>query len=86
MREYTRAIIKHNDKFLVIKEHKDSERNIWTFPGGKKDDNEDLIQSCKREVFEELGIEISMWRLERVLLPMHNTRHIKNPYKGTKQM
>ncbi len=63
MRQFARAIIEHDNKFLVIKEYKSEEHNIWTFAGGKKDDGETIDETCKREVFEELGLKIETQRL-----------------------
>ncbi|SRR6266446_5634965 len=35
----------------------------WEFPGGSKLDSETIFEACKREVKEELGIEVIVKRL-----------------------
>ena len=36
--------------------------NCWVFPGGKMDSNETLIDTAKRELFEETGIDINKYK------------------------
>lgn len=55
-------VIIEDNKVLLVKEKKTA-GNItpWLFPGGKAEPNEtDPIQTCKREVKEELGIDIDI--------------------------
>lgn len=56
-------VIIENNKVLLVKEQKNYEITPWLFPGGKAEPSEtDPIQTCKREVKEELGIEIEIIR------------------------
>ena len=50
-----KAIIVDNNRVLCLK----NERNEWDFPGGKINFNEDVETSLKREVKEEVNLEIS---------------------------
>lgn len=53
------AIIYKNGKLLVAQRHlQDSFGGYWEFPGGKREKEETLEACLKREVFEELGIQI----------------------------
>ena len=49
-------VIIENRKVLLNK-HKD---NFWKFPGGTVENNEDYIETAKREVKEEMGIDIEV--------------------------
>lgn len=54
-------VIIENGKVLLNKEKKNGNKTSWFFPGGKvKDLNEDLETACRREVKEELGIDIEI--------------------------
>jgi len=57
-----KAIIFNQDKFLVIKrgETASSNPNKWDFPGGYVDFGEDLYDSIKREIQEEVGLKIAV--------------------------
>lgn len=54
------AIIKDNNKILILKRAGDVEfsPNTWDFPGGKVLENETLLQALLREVKEETNLEI----------------------------
>jgi 8-oxo-dGTP diphosphatase len=54
------GIIWKDDKVLIAKRKPEkSLGGYWEFPGGKVEQNEDPIDSLKRELLEELGLEIS---------------------------
>lgn len=55
----TCAIIEHDGKILCAQ--RSEKMNLpfkWEFPGGKVEKGEDLETSLKREIKEELGVEI----------------------------
>ncbi|MFA5349522.1 MAG: NUDIX domain-containing protein [Candidatus Paceibacterota bacterium] len=54
------AIIKDNNKILILKRVGDVEfsPNTWDFPGGKVLENETFLQALAREVEEETNLEI----------------------------
>jgi 8-oxo-dGTP diphosphatase len=55
------AIIEMEDKILIAKRPKDKKlANKWEFPGGKLEQGETIEQCLKREVLEELGIEVKI--------------------------
>ncbi len=56
------ALIKNSkgDKFLIIKRSLNEVAfpGKWSFPGGKLERGEDILMTLKREVLEEVGLEI----------------------------
>ena len=52
-----RAIIIENEKIFLMFRRKNG-RSFYAFPGGKKEETETLEECVKRELIEELGIEI----------------------------
>lgn len=52
------ACIHHNGKYLVCKRPAEK-GGLWEFPGGKREKGEDWRHCLKREIMEELGVEIS---------------------------
>ena len=54
-------VIIEDGKVLLNKEKKDYGITPWLFPGGKANEGEtDMEAICKREVMEEMGIEIKL--------------------------
>lgn len=59
--EVVASIILREEKVLCVQRPDNSKEYIsrkWEFPGGKVEQGEDRIQALKREIFEELHIEI----------------------------
>ncbi len=58
------AIITNNNKILLAQRGRNkSEAYKWEFPGGKLEANETVEESLKREIQEELGIQIEVGEL-----------------------
>jgi 8-oxo-dGTP diphosphatase len=77
------VIFNADQKILLTKRHADSHQGgLWEFPGGKLEPGETLSGALKRELQEELGIDVlthhSLLRIEhdygdkRVLLDVHS--------------
>lgn len=64
-RESANGVYVKNGKVLLVKP---SWVDIWEFPGGGKEPNENLIEALKREFIEETGCEI----LKLDKNPIHN--------------
>ncbi len=60
------ALIKNKakDKFLIIKRHKNEIAfpGKWAFPGGKVERGQTVLETLKREVLEEVGLEIGDYK------------------------
>ena len=53
------AIIKEN-KFLITKRAKGVDEGFWEFAGGKVEKNESNVDAIKRELKEELDIDVNV--------------------------
>jgi mutator protein MutT len=59
MQKVAAAIIEKNGKYLIAqRSKKDSLIGKWEFPGGKVEPGETLEEALKRELLEELSLEI----------------------------
>lgn len=53
------GVIYNSDKVLITKRTaKQHLAGLWEFPGGKLEENEDVISALSRELYEELGIVV----------------------------
>ena len=50
--KYTVLLSKYEDKYILIRNRS---RTIWELPGGKREEDESILQSAGRELFEETG-------------------------------
>ncbi|AHG60171.1 8-oxo-dGTP diphosphatase MutT [Buchnera aphidicola] len=63
-------------------------KNIWEFPGGKAEKNENIIQALKRELLEEVGIIILKFRFFKYIKYFYSKKKLKlyffliNQWKG----
>lgn len=62
------SIIRCVDEYLVVKrsEKDDFLPGVWEFPGGNIEDGELILEALKREVYEEIGVEIDVNNTELV--------------------
>ncbi|MGH7196748.1 MAG: NUDIX hydrolase [Candidatus Saccharimonadales bacterium] len=64
-----RAIIAQEDKLLLVR---NKSTDFWCLPGGKVDEDEQIIPALKREITEELGVEPVLGKLlyvQQLFLP-----------------
>jgi len=59
------ALIKNNHKYLIGLRSTGKFTNLWEFPGGKVEQNEDHITALKREINEEFNVEIDVLGLQK---------------------
>ncbi len=72
----TAGIIIKDKKVLVVQRKPASSRELlWEFPGGKIEKGEDARQCLKREIYEELGIEVDVG--ERFEIVYHQYEDMK---------
>ncbi|HYE60252.1 MAG TPA: NUDIX domain-containing protein [Candidatus Kapabacteria bacterium] len=62
-------VIIEDGKVLLNREKKDAGTTPWLFPGGEVEDFDiSLEEACKREVMEEMGIEVDIIRPLRPMI------------------
>jgi 8-oxo-dGTP diphosphatase len=54
------GIVRRGDDVLLGQRNKDPNRGLWVLPGGGVDFGESLVQTLKRELAEEAGIDIEV--------------------------
>lgn len=65
-----------SSKILLIKRLKDPFKDCWALPGGFVDENEDLEDAAKRELFEETTIKVdSLQQIGAFGKPFRDHRH-----------
>lgn len=70
------AVIRHNGQILIAQRPLESMLGgLWEFPGGKQEPDETLVECLKREIKEELGMEIEVSRPVTVI--KHGYTHFK---------
>ncbi|MCB7479698.1 (deoxy)nucleoside triphosphate pyrophosphohydrolase [Christiangramia sediminis] len=75
MIQVTCALIEDNDRILCAQRSAEMKLPLkWEFPGGKLENGETLEDCLKREIKEELGLEITI--LER--LPSNTHKYSEN--------
>ena len=61
MNEVVAAVIKKDNKYLIAQRNRDKHFAFyWEFPGGKVNNNESFENALKREILEELSINIKI--------------------------
>lgn len=70
-----KALIFFERKFLLIQEQV-GDSTIWDLPGGTIEFGEDPIKTLHREVFEEVGIEITIQKPVGVYAFINHTKEV----------
>lgn len=61
------VIIYHDEKVLIIKRAFDPSKNRWSIPGGAVEVGEKVKDAAQREVYEELGVHVTIKDVVEVL-------------------
>lgn len=56
----TDALVLHEGHLLLIERAREPGKGLWALPGGFVEENETLLVSCLRELFEETGLDLRM--------------------------
>ena len=65
------------NKVLLLK--RNDGNNVWEIPGGKRENNEDIVDALKREVQEETGLIINEYKLVYVS-PIFENHPVLKPF------
>ncbi|MHB8157921.1 MAG: (deoxy)nucleoside triphosphate pyrophosphohydrolase [Desulfocucumaceae bacterium] len=73
----TAAVITDGDRVLITQRKKGSNQELkWEFPGGKLEDGEDPEHCIKREIKEEINIDIEVKKIFKVVMHSYGDRNI----------
>ncbi len=61
------AIIRHQDRLVLIRRDKEPAKGFWTFPGGAVELGESLQDAVRREVLEETGLQVEPGEVATVI-------------------
>lgn len=78
------AVIIENEKkeIMLVKRKFDPMKGYWDLPGGFMNAYESLQDSVKREIKEELGVEINLGKIIGVYKDIYVFQNIANPVIG----
>ncbi len=73
----TAAIIKKGDKYLIAQRKKGSHQGMkWEFPGGKIEKGENPEACLKREIKEELNVDIEVEGIYQIVSHNYENRQV----------
>lgn len=73
----TAAIIQRGNKILIAQRKSTADHGLkWEFPGGKLNYGEDPKEGLRREIIEELDMEIEVGDILEVISHCYGERHI----------
>ncbi|HEU4394811.1 MAG TPA: (deoxy)nucleoside triphosphate pyrophosphohydrolase, partial [Planctomycetota bacterium] len=75
--EVAAGILWDGERVLIAKRHEDDHQGgRWEFPGGKRRGHESIEECLKREMLEEIGVEVDVGRLWRALTHVYPDRTV----------
>ncbi len=74
----TAAVVRRGDTYLVTRRLKGTHlEGLWEFPGGKCEPGEALEECLRREIVEELGVNVDIKHLLLSTQHTYDSRHIE---------
>ena len=71
------GIICDKDRVLIARrQDRDHQGGRWEFPGGKRRPRESMVDCLRREMMEEIGLEVTVGRLWRALTHVYPDRRV----------
>ena len=74
-----RATIYNTKTNKVLLLQRNDGNNVWEIPGGKRENNEDIVDALKREVQEETGLIINEYKIVYVS-PIFENHPVLKPF------
>ncbi len=74
-----RATIYNTKTHKVLLLQRNDGNNVWEIPGGKRENNEDIVNALKREVQEETGLIINEYKIVYVS-PIFENHPVLKPF------
>jgi 8-oxo-dGTP pyrophosphatase MutT (NUDIX family) len=69
-----KCVIARGDEILLVR-HTYGDRGRWDLPGGRMKRGEQPVDTARREIREELGVDLERWTaVGDLLAPLHNRR------------
>lgn len=64
-----KALIVKESKVLITRDSRDPD--TWELPGGRLDENEEPVEGLKREMKEELGVDVVIQKIQDIVRMYH---------------
>jgi mutator protein MutT len=75
--EVAAGILVDRDRVLIARrQERDHQGGRWEFPGGKRHAGETIAECLRRELIEEIGLEVTMGPLWRALTHVYPDRRV----------
>jgi 8-oxo-dGTP diphosphatase len=75
--EVAAGIVWDGSRVLIARrQERDHQGGRWEFPGGKRHDGETVEECLRREMREEIGLEVAVGRLWRALTHVYPDRRV----------
>lgn len=76
--EVAAGLVFRDGRLLITRRHAESHLGgLWEFPGGKREGEETFPETLKRELREELGIEIAVGKLYAEIIHSYPEKTVK---------